>query len=366
MTDLRAQLAEKVVAEVNNGHSYEALQLMQSFIARKKKLLGRKETSAMVFYGAGLLVDNGAPADAGTLLEWFIEDGAGDDFNFHMEETRPLTDADAYCDMQRIADLLNGMPAAKSSPIVTKIYGPVHKAVLSAKIKKTSPLMKRLDVLEQTFSNVFEETKDWLSAYKSVQRLQTSDVPRAAAILDKWSADGFPTEKPLFFGRAILQFLSEGKLPKATEMMQESTKYIEGLAVNAADVGAAMAVYNLSTILTQLCNLPERPRVNPPHIFQLIANLYLPLLQKVDAKLIDLLEKIGVTLFGMRKTEEAPNPMAAMMQSMLAGAGGGAGGAAGNAASAQAPSPRNRPQAPEYDMTSIMKMLAQQQRSGTK
>jgi len=87
MTDLRAQLAEKVVAEVNNGHSYEALQLMQSFIARKKKLLGRKETSAMVFYGAGLLVDNGAPADAGTLLVWFIEDGAGDDFNFHMEET---------------------------------------------------------------------------------------------------------------------------------------------------------------------------------------------------------------------------------------------------------------------------------------
>ena len=361
MTDLRTQLSEKVIAEVNSGHSYEALQFLQSFIARKKKLLGRKETSAMVFYGAGLMVDNGASADAGTLLEWFIEDGAGDDFNFHMEEARPLTDADAYCDMQRIADLLKGMPAAKSSPIITKIYGPVHKVVLSAKIKKTSPLMKRLDVLEQTFSNVFEETKDWLSAYKSVQRLQTSDVPRAAAILNKWSADGFPTEKPLFFGRAILQFLSENKLPKATEMMQESTKYMEGLSANA-DAGASMAVYNIATILTQLCNLPERPRVDPQKIFHIIANLYYQLLQKVDPKLVDLLEKIGVTMFGMRKSEEAPNPMAAMMQSMFAGAGGG--GAAGNALSTQAPQ-RNRPSAPEYDMNSIMKMLAQQQR-GTK
>ena len=360
MTELRKALQEKILAEIQAGHSYEGLQFCQSFIARKKKHMGKKETSAMVFYGASLLADNGAPGDAGTLLEWFIQDGAGDDFNFHMEETKSLNDAEVYCDMQRISDLLQGMPVTKSAPIVSKIYGPVHKVVLQAKIKKSSPLMKRLDALEHTFSNILEETKDWLSAYKSVLRLQTSDIPRAASILDKWSNDGFPTEKPLFFGREILHLLSENKIPQATELLQISTKYIETVNVNTVDVTAAMAVYNLATILTQLYTQPDRSRVDPGKIFNIVANLYLGLLQRVDVKLVDLLEKIGVQLFGLRKTEEAPNPMAAMMQSMFANASqanAGAGNASGGGSNSPQRKAAARPPPPEMDMNNLMAMM---------
>ena len=353
----RDQLKEKVLAEIGAGHSYEALQYVQSFVARKKKHLGRKETSAMVFYGARLLIDNGAPADAGTLLQWFIEDGAGDDFNFHMEAQKALTEADAYCDLQRISDLLNGVPSTQSSLIVSKIYGPVHKAVLSVKVKKNNQLWKRLDSLEQTFSTVFEETKDWLSAYKSVLRLQTSDITRAASILDKWSNEGFPIEKPLFFGRAILQLLADNNVPKATEMLAASKKYIEAINVNTVDVSATMAVYNLSTIVTELVTMPERPRVDPQKIFTIVANLYVPLITKIDPKLIESLEKVGVAYFGLRKSEEAPNPMAAMMQSMFAGA------SAGQQPQQQA-APQGRPTrpppSPEMNMNDIMKMLAMQ------
>lgn len=39
---LHTQLLEKVTLELKQGHIYEALQYVQSFIARKKKVLGQK------------------------------------------------------------------------------------------------------------------------------------------------------------------------------------------------------------------------------------------------------------------------------------------------------------------------------------
>ena len=140
-------------------------------------------------------------------------------------------------------------------------------------------------------------------------------------------------------------------------MLQISTKYIETVNVNTVDVTAAMAVYNLATILTQLYNQPDRSRVDPQKIFTIVANLYLGLLQRIDPKLVDLLEKIGVQLFGLRKSEEAPNPMAAMMQSMFANANqAGAGGASGGSNSPQRKSAA-RPPPPEMDMNNLMAMM---------
>jgi hypothetical protein len=187
--DLTAQLKEKILAEIAAGHSYEALNYAQSFVARKRKHLGKNATSALVFYGAQLLVDNGAASDSGTLLAWFIEDGAGEDFLFHLED-RAIVDKEIYCDVQRISDLLLNLSIEQSAPIVTKIYGPVHKAILNKKkIKKNGPLSKRLEALEKKCADSFEQTKDWLSAYKAVLRLEASDMSRAANILDLWSSE---------------------------------------------------------------------------------------------------------------------------------------------------------------------------------
>lgn len=287
--DLTAQLKEKILAEIAAGHSYEALNYAQSFVARKRKHLGRNATSALVFYGARLLVDNGAASDSGTLLAWYIEDGAGDDFLFHLED-RAIVDKDIYCDVQRISDLLTGLTLEQTSPIVTKIHGPVHKAILNKKkIKKNGPLSKRLEAFERKCADTFESTKDWLSAYKAVLRLEASDMARAANILDMWSSEGYATEKPLFFARAVLQLLSDGKTAKASEFLSVSSKFVErGEQSNTAGV----AVWNLATILTNLAVLPPRPRVDPTKIFSIIAQLYFPILSKIDPKLIDLLEKV--------------------------------------------------------------------------
>lgn len=289
--DLTAQLKEKILAEIAAGHSYEALNYAQSFVARKRKHLGKNATSALVFYGSRLLVDNGAASDAGTLLAWYIEDGAGDDFLFHLED-RAIVDKEIYCDAQRISEMLTGLTLEQTSPIVSKIYGPVHKAILNKKkIKKNGPLSKRLETFEKKCADTFESTKDWLSAYKAVLRLEASDMARAANILEMWSHDGYATEKPLFFARAVLQLLSDGKTAKASELLLVSAKYVEG------EDGQSMpniAVWNLATILTNLALLPPRPRVDPTKIFRIIAELYFPMLIKIDAKLIDLLEKVSL------------------------------------------------------------------------
>ena len=319
--ELFSQLKEKVLLEITNGYSYEALQYIQSFIARKKKIVGRKETSAMVFFGAKLLIDNDAAPDAGTLLAWFIEDGAGDDFLFVLED-RELNDTDIYCDTQKLTEVLQALPSAKSSSIVTKVYGPIHKAILSKKnIQKDGSLSKRLNRLEEIFASIFEEKKDWLSAYKSVLRLENTDAGRAARILDSWSKEGYPTERPLFFARAVLQLLSEGKIPLASALITASEKFIHVPEASSPELAAAIGIWNFATILTGLATLPSKPRVDPPKIFGIVAQIYYPLLVKTDQKLSELLDKIGLVVFGLsRPGADAPNPMS-LLSSMFGGGG---------------------------------------------
>ena len=117
-------------------------------------------------------------------------------------------------------------------------------------------------------------------------------MARAAKILDLWSNEGYATEKHLFFARAVLQLLSDGKIAKASEFLLVSAKYVE-IPENSKCVNtAAVAVWNLATILTNLAALPPKQRVEPTKIFTIIAQLYFPLLSKIDHKLIDLLEKV--------------------------------------------------------------------------
>jgi hypothetical protein len=316
--DLKAQLNEKMLVEISAGRSYEALQYVQSFVARKKKHAGRNATSALVFYGANVLIQNNAPSDAGTLLAWFIEDGAGEDYLFNMEDKK-LT-GELYCDAQRLLDLLQGLSPAIASPVVQKIYGPVHKLVLKKTLKKGGPLAVRMEKMEQYFASVFEQTADWLSAYKAVMRLQSPDMERAARILDNWSAEGYATEKPMFFARAIIQLLYETKVARATDLLNHCSQYVEDTGSDAGSVSAALAVWHLAIILTNLASLPPRPRVDPAKIFAIIFGLYQNLLYTLDPKLLELLDKVGVNTFGVQKNE-GPNPMAAMLSSMLAGSG---------------------------------------------
>ena len=81
------QLEEKMSNEINNKHPYEAIMVAESFIARKKKTIGRDVTSELVFYGAKVLIKGNAAAEAGTLIAWYMELGAGNNYNYTTSNT---------------------------------------------------------------------------------------------------------------------------------------------------------------------------------------------------------------------------------------------------------------------------------------
>ena len=178
---------------------YEALQYLQSFVARKKRHISSDTTSQLVFLGARRLIDTDSAADAGTLLLWFIEGGAGEEHPFHVEAKELEDDAALYCDVDRLYRLIKKLDAAKSVLLCEKIYLPLAKITSRMKPPRHSSLQERLTLLEDLFADVFEENSRWLLACKSVGRLE--DMERLAKILDMWSSEGYPTEKPLFFAR---------------------------------------------------------------------------------------------------------------------------------------------------------------------
>lgn len=327
---LVAQLEEKVLADFQAGtfHAYEALQYVQSFVARKKKTLGPAGTSRAVFHAAKLLitskggndVDEAAMASAaGTLLKWFIEDGAGKDYSFHLHPEQ--THADQYCDIQHCLTLLEPIDVKFSGPIVDTIYNPLHMLLAKAKVKRNSPLQKRLNKLDILFADVLLRHKKWLGAFKSYVRL--ADAEKIALVLTNWSAEGLPTEKPLFFARGLLQILADNKASLANDLLHCSQALIAD-NLNGPKGGmmsASLAIWHVATILTDLVNFAPMPRVDRTKLFGLLYQRYGPLLLRTDSKLLELFMKVGEVhcQFRLETPEsQAPNPMA-MLQAMLSG-----------------------------------------------
>lgn len=312
------QLEEKLTKELQDGHPYEAQQYVQTFVARKKKTLGQNLTSTLVFHGLSLLLKNNSPEDAGSLIVWFIEDG--DLFSILDADLTP----DSYCDVDRLLELLSCVSAEIAAPFIEKLYGPLH--ILIAKksnLIKDGPLALRLDKLENVFADIFESTKKWNNAYKSVLRL--NDISRLASILNLWANDSFSIEKPLFFSRSIFQLLADKKIDQALELSKISYNYISEPNVEENEVVSCQtAVWHLSIILAELASLPPLPRVDKPKLFGLLMQLYVPKISQVDSKLINILEKVGPNAFNFlspaaQQQQQAPNPMS-ILQNMFAGA----------------------------------------------
>ena len=346
------QLEEKVKQELAEEHVYEALQYVQSFIARKKKILGQKGTSTAVFLGASLLTANhkiqssnspkpntaatntpppGAtglsaiPAatlgtTTGALLKWFIEDGAGLEYMFHLHPE--MVNNAHYCDIENLFNFLSTIDTTIAGPIVEAIYNPLHVVIAKTKVKKTSPLAKRINKLEILFAAIFFANKKWLNAFKCYNRLQ--DPEKMAQVLLLWSQDGYHYEKPLFFARGVLQLLSENKVSLANDLLHNSLIHIEdNIAIGKVGGGPAsapLAIWHVATILTDLANLPPMPRVDKTKLFGLLFRRYGPFFAQVDGKLFEIFQKIGEVVFRfvLENPDAAPNPMA-MLQSLLTG-----------------------------------------------
>ncbi len=75
-TEIQSQLVQKINLDLTEGRTYEASQLCMSYIARKKDTLGKKGISDLIFHIAGYFCTNNGHSDAGTIIQWYIEDGA--------------------------------------------------------------------------------------------------------------------------------------------------------------------------------------------------------------------------------------------------------------------------------------------------
>jgi len=316
-----SQLEEKMIPQLQSNCFYEAQQYVQSFVARKKKVLGQSQTSSLVFHGARLLLDHNGAADAGTLLVWFIEDGAGIDFHFRLEKSSDLT-GDKYCDADRLLSLLAPLSPEKIYPLVDKVYGPLHILAAKESASKDTALSARLSKLEEVFASAFESNKKWTLAFKAIYRVE--DTSRMASILNAWSKEGYKTEQPLFFARAVFQLLSDKKIATAASLIEKSAPFIQDNATTAPEVemGSSLATWHLATILSGLASLPPMPRVDKTKLFGLLMQLYYPLVARIDPKLVELLDKVGSATFNFASQvtqAEPPNPMT-MLKHMLSGA----------------------------------------------
>jgi hypothetical protein len=352
-TDLQTiltQLESKMNADLSEGHPYEALQYVQSFVARKKKTLGQSGTSTFVFHGANQLMSNNASSSAGVLLKWFIEDGAGVDYHFNF--CAEALSAKNYCDLQRTIEFLQNLSSEQAYPIVDIIYAPLHLLIAKSKVKKTAAMSDRENKFEALCAKVFMDSGAYYHSFKSFIRLNL--IKEASDVLLMWSQKGFASERPLFFGRALLYLLSEGKVTAASELLKISAAHIQdnispepGTANSAPGGGVEsvpLAVWHLATILTELAVMPAAPRVDKTKLFGHLFSRYGPFLFDVDSKLLEFLTKAGEAVFGFSVQQQtkgraganggqgtgagAANPMA-MLQGLMGGAGAAGAGAGG-------------------------------------
>jgi hypothetical protein len=327
-----SQIETKMGADLDEGHPYEALQYVQSFIARKKKNLGGpKNTSAVVFHGAKTLISKNGSSSAGTLLKWFIENGAGADHSFKMYTGEKLSKSD-YCDIQRTIDLLQQFTSEQGFPVVLGIYNPLHVMVAKSKVARTTEFTARMVTFETLCAKIYEDSERFYSAFKCYVRLGLTK--EAARVLNSWSAKGHPSEKGMFFGRAVLHLLSEGKSTMADELLTLSKEFVSDSVSDGSSStpggadSAPMAVWHLAVLLTELAALPPMARIDKNKLYGILYKQYAPFLNQLDPKLLELLTKTGEVVFNYQPPQtgtpaQQPNPMA-MLQGLLGGGGGGA------------------------------------------
>ena len=355
LQDLQAvfeQLGAKMTPELTEGHHYEALQYVQSFVARKKKSIGRSTVSAAIFYGAKKLAEHNASVSAGTLLKWFIEDGAGAEHGFKLNNTE--LSGNEYCDIQNLIDFLANLEERHAFPVVDAVYSPLHLLVTKAKLGKDTTIAKRMAKFEEISARSFLEAGKYLAAFKAYIRLEM--VECASDVLAAWSARGYGSEKPLFFARALIYLLAEGKVSIANELLGFSKKHIvdniDGEGNGGGPDSGPLAVWHLATVLTDLANFPPMPRVDKAKLFGILYSRYGYCLTQMDPVLLELLLKAGEVVFNYQVGQQggngggaarpAANPMA-MLQGLFGAqqqqyqqqgaSAGGSGGGSGSGTS---------------------------------
>jgi len=345
MSEYSVQLTNRVNDWLKDGSPYEALQYVQSFIARKKKALSREDASTLVFLGAKLLMDAGSYNDTGALLVWFMETGAGENLRFHIRTAPEQT----YCDLERLLSLLEGLEAAASAPIVNKIASAIGQLWVNLPSNTSEEtkvcLNKNILKFEDICADAFEHSGNYLGALKSIFKL--ADMTRAAKLLHNWATKGYKYEYPLFFARATLHLLAEGQAEQAADLVTSSRQanyIVEADFLDATNDNypcPALSAWHFCTIVVELASLTSMPTNTKRKIFSVLCERYVALLTQMDPKFPSLLSTISEVVFCSDESRQIGSSssrgggglpgggMLDMINSMMGGGGPGGGGPGG-------------------------------------
>lgn len=303
----KSVLEEKMLVELQVGNTYEALQYVQSFIARKKKSIEPILVSEMVFHAARLLEDHNAAPYAGTLLLWYMEGGAGEENKFHVE--KGSIDG-SFCDLERLTKLLADSTREKSAAILEVTQRNVIVLLEELPVTDEDSLGSRIQGLLDICSKLFEFSSNWKMAYKC--RVRLGDMRALARTLDLWSADSYPTERPLFFARSIFHILVHDEQRKALELLHAANEYV------VENGYPSLLVWHFAQITCELLEMPASDKVNKATIYDSLMKNYYARILKIDANLGPLLMKIGIQCFGCKPPNSGMNPLA-MLEALAGG-----------------------------------------------
>lgn len=329
---LSSQLREKVLKELDLGNKYEALQYVESFVARKKKQLTPVITSELIFMSAQLLLDAESFHDCGSLMVWYIETGGGETNKFRIK----TKDQHEFCDLEKLISLIASLSPENAACIVNKISTPIGTVINKLDTSELSNvnasiLNKNLLKLEDIAGNAYLVSGQFLQALKCACKL--GDMGRAAIVLHTWASKGYKYEYPLFFARATLHLLAEGQQEQAIELVSivKQRAYIEEEKFqdenNNSNPCPALAIWHLCIIIIDLASLSTVPLNTKYKIFLVLCGRYMPLLKQIDEKMATLLHSAGRVSFTRGDTNNSKpsggGDMLSMLQNVIGGSGGG-------------------------------------------
>jgi len=293
-------LSHTLILKIESGSGYDALQYFQSFIVRKRKSFNREELSELFFFAVKLFIDRDSLNNSIALLQWFIKGGAGSDCIFSLNGT---TD-----DLGKLISLLRAYEINIVAPIIEQTYVILNEKFAMSNRAEKVLLQGKMDEFESLSLSAFEALKNWPSAVKAAIKLNKVNV--LVRLTHLWASEGYPNEFPLFFARVVLVLLTENKLEQASSFLKEAQFVYadllgENLTYKSTNDSDAFQFYltswHLAIIITELISLPSSTRsgVNiKVEIFSVIYERYASLLDKMDAKIVKILEKIGEIYFG--------------------------------------------------------------------
>jgi len=318
-SDALKSLESKMSGDIANNQLYEALQFVQSFIARKKTKLTPDLISKLIFKGTELLsLAPGSSNYAGILLNWFIDGGAGDKVSFQ------LTSVEGYNDCERLSAVLSKLNSKDSEKVIDPIYRYLQPLLnTTIKSSETSDSDKlSMKKLAMQFVDAFMAGGNWFAGFTFA--ISIEDYKTACKVCDLWAGQGYVTEGVLFFARACLYTMGENGASQGIHFLSEASRQKMIDKHMATATAATAATWHVCEMIAELYTLKDVSTTEKRKIFAFLSDKYKPIFVSVDSRFSLIFDKAGEKLFKSVARSANPdfNPMG-MLEAMMGGGGMG-------------------------------------------